>query len=213
MPSPNGGVKSEFCYRLSDRLHSGSLLWGVCGGPVRGCEVREGQPSSKTGQLGGDVVKRTKITAELKQRLLEMARQGMTDPEIAKLLNVSRSTVCNQRSRAKIPLATQGDKVGGKLTNAAYERRMKLYERGYTDAALSVALNISKPAVCEWRRSNDLPANTGKMVVKASKMPKPYSWKDAPKGAICGTCAHWEPSKPESVKCKQCDHREMWEAV
>ena len=178
-----------------------------------GCEVQEGQPSGKTGQLGGEVVKRTKITAELKQRLLEMARQGMTDTEIAKLLNVSRSTVCNQRSRAKIPLATQGDKVGGKLTNAAYERRMKLYERGYTDAALSVALNISKPAVCEWRHSNNLPANTGQRIANAPRMPKPHSYKPAPKGAMCGTCKHWEPDKPENETCKQCDHREEWEAV
>ena len=178
-----------------------------------GCEVQEGQPSGKTGQLGGEVVKRTKITAELKQRLLEMARQGMTDPEIAKLLNVSRSTVCNQRSRAKIPLATNGDKIGSKLSKAGYERRMKLYGRGYTDAELSMALNLSKSAVAEWRRSNDLPANTGKMVAKAPRMPKPHSWKDAPKGAICGTCKYWEPSQPEPVKCKRCDHREMWEAV
>ena len=153
------------------------------------------------------------ITPELKQRLLEMARQGMTDPDIAKALNVSRSTVCNQRRRAKIAIATQGDKVGGKLTKAAYERRMKLYERGYTDAALSVALNISKPAVCEWRRSNDLPANTGKMVAKPSRMPKPHSWKDAPKGAKCATCKHYDPAREESKVCKSCDHREMWEAV
>ena len=157
-------------------------------------------------------MKRTKITAELKQRLLEMARQGMTDPEIAKLLNVSRSTVCNQRSRAKIPLATNGDKIGSKLSKAGYERRMKLYGRGYTDAELSMALNLSKSAVAEWRRSNELPANTGKMV-KTSKTPKPYSWKDAPKGAKCATCKHYDPAKDESDTCKQCDHREMWEAV
>ena len=162
---------------------------------------------------GGEVVKRTKITAELKQRLLEMARQGMTDPEIAKLLNVSRSTVCNQRSRAKIPLATNGDKIGSKLSKAGYERRMKLYGRGYTDAELSMALNLSKSAVAEWRRSNDLPANTGKRIASAPRMPKPYSYKPAPKGAMCGTCRHWEPSKPEPVKCKRCDHREAWEAV
>ena len=90
---------------------------------------------------------------------------------------------------------------------------MKLYERGYTDAELSMALNLSESAVAEWRRSNDLPANTGKMVVKASKMPKPYSYKPAPKGAACGTCRYWDPSQPESAKCKQCDHREEWEAV
>ncbi len=149
---------------------------------------------------------------ELKQRLLDMARQGMSDQEIAKALNVSRSTVCNQRRRAKIPIATQGDKVGGKLSQAGYDRRMKLYGRGYTDAALSVALNLSKSAVAEWRRSNDLPANTGKMV-KASKTPKPYSWKDAPKGAKCATCKHYDPAREESKVCKSCDHREMWEAV
>lgn len=154
-----------------------------------------------------------RMPAELKQRLLDMARQGMSDPEIAKALNVSRSTVCNQRRRAKIPIATQGDKVGGKLSQAGYERRMKLYERGYTDAALSVALNLSKSAVAEWRRSNDLPANTGQRIAKAPRMPKPYNHKPAPKGAICGTCKYWEPSQPEPVKCKRCDHREMWEAV
>ena len=167
-----------------------------------GCEVRE----------GGEVVS-ARMPDELKQRLLDMARQGMSDPEIAKALNVSRSTVCNQRRRAKIAIATQGDKVGGKLTKAAYERRMKLYERGYTDAALSVALNISKPAVCEWRRSNDLPANTGQRIANAPRMPKPHSYKPAPKGAMCSTCKHWEPDKPENETCKRCDHREMWEAV
>ena len=153
------------------------------------------------------------MPAELKQRLLDMARQGMPDPDIAKALNVSRSTVCNQRRRAKIPIATQGDKVGGKLSQAGYERRMKLYERGYTDAALSVALNLSKSAVAEWRRSNDLPANTGQRIANAPRMPKPHSYKPAPKGAACGTCRYWDPSQPESEKCKQCDHREMWEAV
>ena len=54
---------------------------------------------------GGEVVS-ARMPAELKQRLLDMARQGMPDPDIAKALNVSRSTVCNQRRRAKIPIAT-----------------------------------------------------------------------------------------------------------
>ena len=86
---------------------------------------------------------------------------------------------------------------------------MKLYERGYTDAALSVALNLSKSAVAEWRRSNDLPANTGQRIANAPRMPKPHSYKPAPKGAMCGTCKHWEPDKPENETCKQCDQREM----
>lgn len=154
-----------------------------------------------------------RMTADLKQRLLDMARQGMPDPEIANALNVSRSTVCNQRRRAKIPIATQGDKVGGKLSQAGYERRMKLYRKGMTDAALATALSVTKGAVCEWRKRNGLPANVGQRKEQVGKMPKPYSHKPAPKGAICGTCAHWEPSEPEPRRCKTCDHREMWEAV
>ena len=60
------------------------MLWRDVRGVVCGREVRE----------GGEVVS-ARITAELKQRLLDMARSGMPDPDIAKALNVSRSTVCN----------------------------------------------------------------------------------------------------------------------
>ena len=42
---------------------------------------------------------------------------------------------------------------------------------------------------------------------------KPEKVKAIRKGAICGTCRHWEPSQPEPMKCKRCDHREEWEAV
>ncbi len=85
---------------------------------------------------------------------------------------------------------------------------MMLYNKGLTDAALAVALNLTKAAVSDWRKRNKLSANNANR-----PMPKPYTYKEAPKGASCGTCKFWEPSEPESRKCKTCDHREMWEAV
>ena len=109
------------------------------------------------------------------------------------------------------PAVTRGAKT--KLSDAEQERRMMLYNKGLTDAALAVALNLSKEAVSDWRRrSGKLPANMGKHNTNRP-MPKPYNHKPAPKGAACGTCRYWDPSQPEPVKCKRCDHREEWEAV
>ena len=154
-----------------------------------------------------------KLTAETKQQILNMARQGMTDLEIVDVLQVSRSTVCKLRNKARIPVAVQGDKVGSKLSKAGHERRMTLYSKGLTDAALATALSVTKGTICEWRKRNGLPANVGQRKEQAGKMPKPYSHKPAPKGAMCGSCRRWNPSQPEPAECKQCDHREMWESA
>ena len=152
------------------------------------------------------------MTDQQKRLIAELSKQGKSDPKIAKLIGISRSVIGKYRRDVGIkPAVTRGAKT--KLSNAEQERRMMLYKKGLTDAALAVALNLSKEAVSDWRRrNNNLPANIGKH--NASRpMPKQYTHKPAPKGAMCGTCKHWEPDKPENETCKQCDHREMWEAV
>ena len=152
------------------------------------------------------------MTDEQKRLIAELSKQGKSDPKIAKLIGISRSVIGKYRRDMGIkPAVTRGAKT--KLSNAEQERRMVLYNKGLTDAALEVALNLSKEAVSDWRRrSGKLPANMGKHNTNRP-MPKPYNHKPAPKGAACGTCRYWDPSKPEPVKCKRCDHREMWEAV
>ncbi len=152
------------------------------------------------------------MTDEQKRLIAELSKQGKSDPKIAKLIGISRSVIGKYRRDMGIkPAVTRGAKT--KLSDAEQERRMMLYNKGLTDAALAVALNLTKAAVSEWRRrSNNLPANIGKHNANRP-MPKPHSYKPAPKGAACGTCRHWEPSQPEPAKCKRCDHREAWEAV
>ena len=152
------------------------------------------------------------MTDEQKRLIAELSKQGKSDPKIAKLIGISRSVIGKYRRDMGIkPAVTRGAKT--KLSNAEQERRMVLYNKGLTDAALAVALNLSKEAVSDWRRrSGKLPANMGKHNTNRP-MPKPYNHKPAPKGAACGTCRYWDPSQPEPVKCKQCDHREKWEAV
>lgn len=151
------------------------------------------------------------MTDEQKRLIAELSKQGKSDPKIAKLIGISRSVIGKYRRSVDIkPAVTRGAKT--KLSDAEQARRMMLYKKGLSDAALAVALNLTKPAVSDWRKRNKLPANVGQH--KANRpMPKPYSYKPAPKGASCGTCKFWEPSEPESRRCKTCDHREMWEAV
>ena len=153
------------------------------------------------------------MTDEQKRRVAELAKQGKSDPQIARIIGIGRCTIGKYRREVGIKPVVLKGVSGTKLSKAEQERRMMLYNKGLTDAALAVALNLSKEAVSDWRkRSGKLPANLGQHNTNRP-MPKKYTHKPAPKGAICGTCAHWEPSKPESAKCKQCDHREMWEAV
>ena len=152
------------------------------------------------------------MTDEQKRLIAELSKQGKSDPKIAKLIGISRSVIGKYRRDVGIkPAVTRGAKT--KLSDAEQERRMMLYKKGLTDAALAVALNLSKEAVSDWRRrSGKLPANMGKHNTNMP-MPKQYTYKPAPEGAKCGTCKHWEPDKPENETCKRCDHREEWEAV
>ena len=152
------------------------------------------------------------MTDEQKRRVAELVKQGKSDPQIAKIIGIGRCTIGKYRREAGIkPAVTRGVKT--KLSDAEQERRMMLYKKGLTDAALAVALNLSKEAVSDWRkRSGKLPANLGQHNTNRPT-PKPYSWKPAPKGAKCATCKHYDPAKDESDTCKQCDHREMWEAI
>ena len=153
------------------------------------------------------------LSAEQQQKIVELARQGKTDPQIAQAVGVGKSVVGKYRRLAGFgPVVLKGVS-GTKLSKAEQERRMMLYNKGLTDAALAVALNLSKEAVSDWRkRSGKLPANLGQHNTNRPT-PKPYSWKPAPKGAKCSTCKHYDPAKDESETCKSCDHREMWEAV
>ena len=151
------------------------------------------------------------MTDEQKRLIAELSKQGKSDPKIAKIIGISRSVIGKYRRDMGIkPAVTRGAKT--KLSDAEQARRMMLYKKGLSDAALAVALNLTKEAVSDWRKRNKLSANVGKHNTN-KPMPKPYKYKEAPKGASCGTCRYWEPSEPESVTCKQCDHREMWEAV
>ena len=152
------------------------------------------------------------MTDEQKLRVAELSKQGKSDPQIAKIIGIGRCTIGKYRREECIkPAVTRGTKT--KLSDAEQERRMMLYKKGLTDAALAVALNLSKEAVSDWRkRSGKLPANLGQHNTNRP-MPKPYSWKPAPQGEKCSTCKHYDPAKDESDTCKQCDHREMWEAV
>ena len=152
------------------------------------------------------------MTDEQKRLIDELAKQGKSDPQIARIIGIGRCTIGKYRREAGIkPAVTRGAKT--KLSDAEQERRMMLYKKGLTDAALAVALNLSKEAVSDWRRrSGKLPPNMGKHNTNRP-MPKKYTYKPAPNGAKCATCKHYDPAKEESKVCKSCDHREMWEAV
>ena len=151
------------------------------------------------------------MTDEQKRLIAELSKQGKSDPKIARIIGISRSVIGKYRRDMGIkPAVTRGAKT--KLSDAEQARRMMLYNKWLTDAALAVALNLTKAAVSDWRKRNKLPANVGQHNTNRPT-PKPYSWKPAPKGAKCATCKHYDPAKDESDTCKQCDHREMWEAV
>ena len=120
------------------------------------------------------------MTDEQKRLIAELSKQGKSDPKIAKLIGISRSVIGKYRRDVGIkPAVTRGAKT--KLSDAEQERRMMLYNKGLTDAALAVALNLSKEAVSDWRRrSGKLPANIGKHNTNRP-MPKQYTHKPAPK--------------------------------
>lgn len=95
---------------------------------------------------------------------MELYNKGLSDREIAKVLNVSVNTICCWRYRNAIENnkykgQERRKKSNNMLTKQEREERLKLYNEGLSDREIGERLYIGENAVRYWRKKNNLPTH------------------------------------------------------
>lgn len=84
---------------------------------------------------------------------MELYKQGLSDYEIASIVGVSQSTICNWRKKRNLPSnKTLRD-------NEGHKEKLELYNKGYKDEEIADKLNLTLQAIRDWRKKYKLDKN------------------------------------------------------
>ena len=94
------------------------------------------------------------------EKLPALYKQGLTDKEIAKKLNVSDT--CIGKHRRKIGVPPNSIKAQSKLKKSLEENFYKLYMKGLSDPQIAKKLGVAASTIWNYRTSNGLSPNRNK---------------------------------------------------
>ena len=94
------------------------------------------------------------------EKLPALYKQGLTDKEIAKILDVSDT--CIGKHRRKIGVPSNSIKAQSKLKKSLEENFYKLYMKGLSDPQIAKKLGVAASTIWNYRTSNGLSPNRNK---------------------------------------------------
>lgn len=97
-----------------------------------------------------------RLSKETESERLRLYNQGLTDKQIADLTYYTFGAITQWRKNRG--LAPNGRKIP-RLTKEENEKRMRLYNLGYSDKIISEECGVSKGAISQWRWKNGLKSN------------------------------------------------------
>lgn len=107
-----------------------------------------------------------KLTEKEEKERMELYKQGLSDGQIAKILNLTKAPIQRWRTSRGLPRNYKprfqpGNKFGrlGVLPKEEHELRMRLYNKGLIDKKVAKVCHVSKDAISQWRRTHNLHAN------------------------------------------------------
>lgn len=108
------------------------------------------------------------LTAQEQEKRFELYNQGLTDPQIGKLLFVTPSAIYHWRKKNKLKV-NRISKVEEErklrkekaelLKKQRNEERMRLYNKGLSDNVIAHLLNCHKTTIFQWRKRMGLKRN------------------------------------------------------
>ena len=108
----------------------------------------------------------SRLSEEEEKKRLDLYNQGMSDAEIANRVYVTKSVICNWRTRRGLsPNAPKGFQKGnkygcmGRLSEVKENKRCMLLCRGLNDAQIARIVGVDNSTISQWRRSRGLPSN------------------------------------------------------
>ena len=118
---------------------------------VRNCRIASGLPS---------VFQTVQKNEALVRQLYD---EGLHDSEIGRAIGVQGHAVFRWRKKNQLPanLRKPLPDRGSEALAERHRQMMDLWWQGKTDAEISLAVGISRAAVCSWRRRNSLDLNPG----------------------------------------------------
>lgn len=96
------------------------------------------------------------LSKEIEDERLKFYNQGLTDKQIADLTYYTFGAITQWRKSRG--LAPNGRKIP-RLTKEENEKRMKLYNLGYSDKKIAKECGVSQGAISQWRWKNELKSN------------------------------------------------------
>lgn len=99
------------------------------------------------------------ISNDENERRLELYNKGYTDRQIANELHYSVCTIFQWRRKRGLKANNPQIK---RLTKNDQKFRMDLYNKGFGDLKIASACGVTKSAITQWRRKNNLISNKKK---------------------------------------------------
>lgn len=90
------------------------------------------------------------LTKVKKNERMELYRKGLNDVEIAEFQGVTQSTICQWRTRKKLPKNISKEQI--EMEN----KKMELYKQGLSDVEIAEKLYLSRTAIRDWRLKYNL---------------------------------------------------------
>lgn len=93
----------------------------------------------------------------------QLYEEGLNDGEIAREIGVCGNTVFRWRKENNLPANSRKRLLGhgSDALSQRHQQMLDLWWQGKTDKEISLAVGISRAAVCSWRRRNSLDLNPG----------------------------------------------------
>jgi len=112
------------------------------------------------------------LTAQEQEQRFRLYNQGLTDPQIGKIVFATPGAIYHWRKKNKLK-ANRMVKAEQKrekerrikrekaesLRKRQHEERMRLYKQGLSDIEIAKFLNYHRDTIAIWRRKNGLKAN------------------------------------------------------